>query len=79
MLTFLMTDGEKKIKGVEYEAMKNITENELMPGTKIELIGPIRFVNQILFLNEKNVRILGGKVDDLTSVDYLIRAIQNEM
>lgn len=79
MLTFHLTDGENKIKGMEYQPMNRLKEDDLIPGTKIELVGQIRFVNQVLFLSEANVRVLGGQVEGLNSVDYLIETIQNEM
>lgn len=38
---------------------------KLPPGVKILICGPIKVVNKVLYLEAKNVKVLGGEVDTL--------------
>lgn len=59
-----LTDGSKTVHAMEYKPIPCLS-TKLAPGTKILLIGPIKVVNKILFLEPKNVQVLGGEVDTL--------------
>lgn len=64
MLKLELTDGQKNVAAMEYTPIPCLT-TKLSPGCKILLNGPMRCVNKIIFLEMKNVKILGGEVDDL--------------
>lgn len=59
-----LTDGKRNVTAMEYRHIPCLT-TKLTPGSKILLTGRIRCVNKVLFLESKNVRILGGEVDTL--------------
>lgn len=72
MLKLELTDGKSTIYAMEYSSISALHVN-LRPGTKIRLIGPIKCVNHILFLESRNVEVLGGEVDTL----LIINAFEN--
>ena len=78
MLTFNLTDGTKFIKATEYWPIPSLNQL-LLPGTKIQLKGKIKFVNQTLHLTADNIRVLGGTVPDISTTEYLIELLQNMM
>jgi hypothetical protein len=64
MFKLELTDGHTTISAMEYQPIK-VLNSKLTPGTKILLTGPMRCVEKVLFLESKNVKILGGEVDTL--------------
>uniref|UniRef100_A0AAG5DMF9 RecQ-mediated genome instability protein 1 n=1 Tax=Anopheles atroparvus TaxID=41427 RepID=A0AAG5DMF9_ANOAO len=64
MLKLELTDGKQKAVGMEHTPIRCLS-TKLAPGVKLLLTGPIRCINKVLFLESKNVRILGGEVDIL--------------
>uniref|UniRef100_A0A1Q3EYY2 RecQ-mediated genome instability protein 1 n=1 Tax=Culex tarsalis TaxID=7177 RepID=A0A1Q3EYY2_CULTA len=64
MLKLELTDGKKTVVGMEHSPIAALS-TKLPPGTKVLLMGPIRCINRVLFLEPKNVRVLGGEVDTL--------------
>lgn len=64
MLKLEMTDGKRTVIGMEHSPIA-ILNTKLPPGVKVLLTGPIRCINKVLFLEPKNVKILGGEVDTL--------------
>lgn len=64
LLQLLLTDGVQEIKAIEYKPVKSLHFN-LPPGTKIKIIGPITARRGQLLLEEKNVHILGGEIEEL--------------
>lgn len=64
MFKLELTDGFGTASALEYTSIPAIT-TKLTPGTKLILSGPMRCVNHILFLEAKNVRILGGEITNL--------------
>lgn len=65
MLKLELTDGFRTVFGLEYTVVPCLT-TRLAPGLKLLILGPVRCVNHILFLEAKNVRILGGEVTAMT-------------
>lgn len=65
MLKLELTDGFQTVSALEYSPIPCLT-TQLVPGIKLIVSGPLRCVNHILFLEAKNVRILGGEVTTLT-------------
>ncbi|XP_058828091.1 recQ-mediated genome instability protein 1-like [Topomyia yanbarensis] len=64
MLKLELTDGKRTVVGMEHNPIA-VLNTKLPPGVKIFLTGPIRCINKVLFLEPKNVRILGGEVDTM--------------
>ncbi|XP_065073600.1 recQ-mediated genome instability protein 1-like [Ochlerotatus camptorhynchus] len=64
MLKLEMTDGKRTVIGMEHSPIAALN-TKLPPGVKVLLTGPIRCINKVLFLEPKNVKILGGEVDTL--------------
>ncbi|XP_077284076.1 recQ-mediated genome instability protein 1-like [Arctopsyche grandis] len=64
MFKLILTDGVQEISGIEYKPLRNFNTN-LLPGTKIQIKGPVDCRRGVLMLEEKHVTILGGEVDDL--------------
>lgn len=64
MFKLELTDGFGTISALEYTSIPILTTKQT-PGTKLILNGPMRCVNHILFLESKNVRILGGEITNL--------------
>ncbi|XP_055538364.1 recQ-mediated genome instability protein 1-like [Wyeomyia smithii] len=64
MLKLELTDGQRTVIGMEHYPIAALN-TKLPPGVKILLAGPIRCINKVLFLEPRNVRILGGEVDTL--------------
>lgn len=56
-----LTDGHRTVPAMEYRPISCLS-TKLMPGTKLLIMGPFRCINGVLFLEAKNVRILGGEV-----------------
>lgn len=61
MLKLELTDGFRTVSALEYKPIPCLT-TQLSPGLKLIVTGPLRCVNHILFLEQKNIRILGGEV-----------------
>lgn len=64
MLKLELTDGKRTVIGMEYTPIAALN-TKLPPGVKVLLSGPIRCINRVMFLEPKNVKILGGEVDTL--------------
>lgn len=80
MLKLELTDGFRTVSALEYTPITCLN-SQLPPGLKVLLTGPLRCVNHILFLEGKNVRILGGEVTTLTienAYENVLRKILNQ-
>ena len=65
MLRLNLTDGVIHCVAIEYQSIGSLKLN-LAPGTKICLVGKnIPMSHGVLFLQEENVRLIGGQVDIL--------------
>ncbi|XP_055595865.1 recQ-mediated genome instability protein 1-like [Uranotaenia lowii] len=64
MLKLELTDGKRTIVGMEHSPI-SVLNTKLPPGVKILVMGPIKCINRVLFLEPKNIRVLGGEVDTL--------------
>lgn len=64
MLKLELTDGFGTVSALEYTPIPVLT-TQLSPGTKLIINGPVRCINHILFLEAKNVRLLGGESPNL--------------
>ncbi|XP_039447595.1 recQ-mediated genome instability protein 1-like [Culex pipiens pallens] len=82
MLKLEMSDGRKTVVGMEHSPIAALS-TKIPPGTKMLLMGPIRCINKVLFLEPKNVRVLGGEVDTLLITNafenVLLRALGKEL
>lgn len=63
-----LTDGHKNVCAMEYTAIPSLN-TKLLPGSKLQIIGPLQVVNHILLLETKNLKVLGGDVEDLLIVN----------
>ncbi|KAL3277372.1 hypothetical protein HHI36_012721, partial [Cryptolaemus montrouzieri] len=64
VLQLTLTDGVQYVEAMEYKPIPILNIN-LTPGIKVRLSGPITIRRGRLMLQEQNIRILGGEVDDL--------------
>uniref|UniRef100_A0A182SPK9 RecQ-mediated genome instability protein 1 n=1 Tax=Anopheles maculatus TaxID=74869 RepID=A0A182SPK9_9DIPT len=64
MLKLELTDGKQTVLAMEHSAISCLN-TKLTPGVKLLLTGPMRCVNKVIFLEPRNVRVLGGEVDVL--------------
>ncbi|KAJ8939987.1 hypothetical protein NQ314_010927 [Rhamnusium bicolor] len=63
-LLLTLTDGVQEVEAMEYKPIPCLNLN-LTPGIKIRLIGPISIRRGRLMLQNQNVKVLGGEVEDL--------------
>jgi RecQ-mediated genome instability protein 1 len=82
MLKLELTDGSKTVTAMEVKPIPSLN-TKLPPGTKIQFIGPIKVVNKVVFLEPKNVKVLGGEVDTLLITNayenVLLRALKKPL
>ncbi|XP_050080320.1 recQ-mediated genome instability protein 1-like [Anopheles maculipalpis] len=64
MLKLELTDGKQTVLAMEHSPI-GCLNTKLTPGVKLLLTGPMRCVNKVIFLEPRNVRVLGGEVDVL--------------
>ena len=63
-----MSDGFTLVPAIEHEpGMGKLKEQELLPGAKIRLIGPIQVRRGVLLLTPRNIDVLGGHVEEMDS------------
>ncbi|CAK8697490.1 unnamed protein product [Clavelina lepadiformis] len=65
MLMMQLTDGVVEVSGMEYTNITCINEN-MLPGCKIRVKGPIICKRGTLLLAASNIRFLGGDVENLS-------------
>ena len=58
LMKFLLTDGMKEIIGMEASPLRDIDFDNLLPGTKFRLYGPIIVRRGIWFIEPGNIEIL---------------------
>ncbi|XP_015440111.1 PREDICTED: recQ-mediated genome instability protein 1-like [Dufourea novaeangliae] len=63
MMQLKMTDGLQDVIGIEYKQISRL--NDILPGYKVMIIGPVRCRKGVLFLEEGKLRGIGGEVDSL--------------
>lgn len=61
MFKLELSDGFRTVSALEYKPIPCLT-TQLVPGLKVIISGPLRCVNHILFLEEKNIQLLGGEI-----------------
>ncbi|XP_070502730.1 recQ-mediated genome instability protein 1-like [Chironomus tepperi] len=68
MFKLQLTDGSKTVSAME---MKHIgcLNTKLTPGVKILIIGPVPVVNHIIMIKAENVKVIGGEVEELLTVN----------
>ncbi|KAJ9594135.1 hypothetical protein L9F63_014451, partial [Diploptera punctata] len=64
MLQLSLNDGKQTILGMEYKSISSLNE-ELLPGFKVLIIGPVECRRGVVLLQEHNLQIIGGEVDSL--------------
>lgn len=72
------TDGHQTVTALEYSPIP-ILNTKLAPGTKMLLNGPMRCVNHILFLEAKNISILGGEVEAIQVTNAFENVLLREL
>ncbi|KAK3735352.1 hypothetical protein QZH41_005462 [Actinostola sp. cb2023] len=78
MLYLQMTDGSQSVQGMEYQLIPGLNQN-ILPGTKIQIQGPLPCRLGVLLLTAKNVRILGGSVDELAEKNSAWNMLHNSI
>lgn len=63
MLRLELSDGAKTINAMEMKLIP-ILNTKLNPGCKFMLSGPIRCINKTLLLDQTNITLLGGEVEE---------------
>jgi len=64
MLSLNLTDGFQTFTAFEHQTI-GVLPNDVVPGLKIELFGPLVCRRGKIFLTTNSVRVLGGEVEDL--------------
>lgn len=64
MLQLTVTDGVQEVDAIEYELVPSLNLN-LTPGIKIRLTGPITVRRGKIMLEARNVKVLGGEVEEI--------------
>lgn len=64
VLQMRLTDGLQEINAIEYKTIPELNVN-IVPGTKIRIIGPVTVRRGNLMIEPKNVKILGGEVEEI--------------
>ncbi|XP_071439724.1 recQ-mediated genome instability protein 1-like [Hetaerina americana] len=70
VLKLSIFDGVQELVAMEYSPIRELNNN-LIPGTKILIIGPVRCRRGIIMLEQRNVKVLGGEVDTLLIVNNM--------
>ena len=78
LLTIHLSDGSRKIKATEYRHVPSL-KKDILPGTKVHLVGKITYSNQTLFLMPENVKVIGGIVPEIGTIEYLIQLIEQDL
>ena len=66
MMKLELNDGFSTVTALEHEYLGHkLKDNDLHPGTKIKLIGPLIVRRGVILLSPKNVEVLGGNVDEM--------------
>ncbi|XP_078077822.1 tudor domain-containing protein 3 isoform X2 [Mustelus asterias] len=74
MLRVQLTDGSVNCIGIEFSHLSKISLNT-PPGTKVRLFGTVKIRNGFLLLNDANIFVLGGEVDQLIEKWELQRSL----
>uniref|UniRef100_UPI00398F86CE tudor domain-containing protein 3 n=1 Tax=Pristiophorus japonicus TaxID=55135 RepID=UPI00398F86CE len=74
MLRVQLTDGNVNCIGIEFSHLSKISLNT-PPGTKVRLFGTVKIKNGFLLLNDANIFVLGGEVDQLIEKWELQRSL----
>jgi hypothetical protein len=64
MFKLELTDGYKTVHAMEMKPIKCLN-TKIKPGTKVLIIGPVKVVNAIIFLESHNIEIIGGEVEEM--------------
>ena len=79
LLQMTLTDGVQEIEAMEYRPVPTLRLN-LAPGTKMRVMGPVVVRRGRLMLEQQNVKVLGGEVEELlvanASENVLARALK---
>lgn len=59
-----LTDGKQVIQAMELKPI-SFLNTKLQPGVKVLIIGPVKVSNKIILLEEKNIKVIGGEVEEL--------------
>ncbi|XP_060085576.1 recQ-mediated genome instability protein 1-like isoform X2 [Ylistrum balloti] len=78
MLMLNLTDGTSNVKGMEYRPLTCLNAN-LQPGTKVIVSGTVLCRRGVLFLNNNNLRVLGGEVDTLMEENTKLKVLQEAL
>ncbi|XP_066926996.1 recQ-mediated genome instability protein 1-like [Clytia hemisphaerica] len=65
MLLIELNDGAQTIEGIEYSSINHLKIENIEPGCKLHLSGPIQCRNSMLLLKSENIQLLGGNVESL--------------
>ena len=79
MLKLELNDGFSTVTAIEHEYWgSKLKETDLLPGTKIRLIGPLQVRRGIILLCPQNIEFLGGHVEEMESeagLEHRLKAI----
>ncbi|CAH1226707.1 RMI1 [Branchiostoma lanceolatum] len=81
MLMLQLTDGQQDLQGMEYQPIREL-QVDMAPGTKILVSGPVQCRLGVLLLDGKNVKVLGGEVEELAEENrmenVLLKAVSDQ-
>ncbi|RZC34245.1 recQ-mediated genome instability protein 1-like, partial [Asbolus verrucosus] len=64
LLQLTLTDGVQEVEAMEYRPVPSLNLN-LSPGIKVRIMGPVIVRRGRLMLEQQNVKVLGGEVEDI--------------
>ena len=65
-----LSDCSRKLKAKEYRHGTCLNK-DMLPGTKIQLIGQINYKYKTVLLWPNNIKIIGGIVPEIGTIEYL--------
>ncbi|XP_019639123.1 PREDICTED: recQ-mediated genome instability protein 1-like [Branchiostoma belcheri] len=81
MLMLQLTDGQQNLQGMEYQPIRDLAV-DMAPGTKILVSGPVQCRLGVLLLDGRNVKVLGGEVEELAEENrmenVLLKAVSEQ-
>ncbi|XP_015604983.1 recQ-mediated genome instability protein 1 [Cephus cinctus] len=64
MYQFFLTDGIQDVIAIEYKPLRQF-KDVLLPGIKLMIIGPVVCRKGVILLEEKNIKEIGGEIENL--------------
>ena len=77
-LTVHLSDGTRKIRVKEYRYIDCLNK-DILPGTKVHLVGTINYEHKTLSISDENIKIIGGIVSEIGTPEYLSKLTEQAL